>query len=294
MASRDPNMTLAQAGRDLVERLGGYWSHDRGLCRCPAHDDRRPSLGVQLGRSRLLFHCFAGCPTPEVLRALRAEGIGMGHVVSAAPRPRGWRAEDRAAALARRLWSEARALGDTLAEAYLLRRLISAHDPQLRFHHRVPDGPRPVTRFRPALLAAVRDETGLVALHRTFLRRGGPNAPSMLHRAALGRLGAGAVRLGGCARRLGLAEGIETALSVTRLFGLPCWATLGAGRFSRIALPDEVEAVDLFLDNDAAGRRIEARAREAFAPRRVEAHLPRVEGADWNDVLRAREGRERR
>src|SRR5690606_24709943 len=100
-----------------------------------------------------------------------------------------------------------------------------------------------------------------------------------------GRFGRGAVRLGGATRRIGLAEGLETALSASALFGLPCWATLGTERFRLIELPREVTGLVLFLDNDRGGRRAEALARAAFAHLAIEARYPRDPGADWNDVL---------
>jgi hypothetical protein len=164
----------------------------------------------------------------------------------------------------------------------------------LRFHPRTPLGPRPLTRFGPALIAAVRDETGLVAVHRTFLHARAPRlTPLDQPRRALGALRAGAVRLGGIAPELGLAEGLETALSASALFGLPCWATLGTERFAHIVLPREVTALRLFLDNDAGGRRAEKLAREAFAHLPMEALYPPRPGDDWNDVLR-RQRRARR
>lgn len=63
-------MTLEAQGRQIVEGLGGKWQRTGGMCRCPAHDDRSPSLSVRIGERRLLFHCFAGCDAREVLRAL--------------------------------------------------------------------------------------------------------------------------------------------------------------------------------------------------------------------------------
>lgn len=43
----------------------------RWLCRCPAHDDRRPSLSIrELGDGRTLIHCFGGCSVDSVLGAL--------------------------------------------------------------------------------------------------------------------------------------------------------------------------------------------------------------------------------
>ena len=138
------------------------------------------------------------------------------------------------------------------------------------------------------MIAAVRDEGGLVAIHRTFLdprRRSLAALPEP--RCGLGPFGRGAVRLGGIAPCLGLAEGVETALSATALFGIPCWATLGTERFRLVALPPQVTSLALFLDNDAGGRRAEALAREALGHLPIEPHYPRRPGADWNDVLRA-------
>ena len=41
------------------------------MARCPAHDDRSPSLGVtQKDDGRILFHCFAGCEAEDVLSAV--------------------------------------------------------------------------------------------------------------------------------------------------------------------------------------------------------------------------------
>ena len=290
MPGRAPN-DLQEKGRSLVERLGGRWTGDGGMCRCPAHDDRRPSLSVRTGRTTLLFHCFAGCRASEILQALRAAGQPLFEARGDPSRPEqrsgkpAGGAASRGAAL--RLWSGASPIAGTPAERYLARRGLRSGTPELRYHPRTPHGPRPLTVFRPAIVAAVRAESGLVAVHRTFLdiRRGGL-APFGEPRCGLGRFGTGAVRLGGSASRLGLAEGIETALSATALFGLPCWATLGTERFRLVALPPQVTELLLFLDHDAGGRRAEALARETFAHLSVEAHYPHREGADWNDVLR--------
>jgi putative DNA primase/helicase len=43
----------------------------RYQARCPAHDDHRASLSVNLGDDgRVLLHCFAGCATADVVKAL--------------------------------------------------------------------------------------------------------------------------------------------------------------------------------------------------------------------------------
>lgn len=277
---------IEQEGRALVECLGGRWSACGGLCRCPAHDDRSPSLSVRAGRTRLLLHCFAGCAPADILRSILADGmIRAGIAGPAVSRPP---AGDRLRAAAVRLWSEARPIQGSPAEAYLRSRGLASDSPQLRFHPRTPVGARPQTLFRPALIAAVRNGEGLLAVQRTLLEPEGPSGLRTL-KLGLGRFGDGAVRLGGSARRLGLAEGVESALSASALHGLPCWATLGSERFASVSLPPEVEELLLFLDHDEGGRRAEVLARAAFAQvPSVRAFYPPRPGEDWNDVLRAR------
>ena len=52
---------------DAVRRTGV----DRWLARCPAHDDKRPSLSVrEIEDDRVLVHCWAGCSIADVLGAV--------------------------------------------------------------------------------------------------------------------------------------------------------------------------------------------------------------------------------
>jgi hypothetical protein len=279
---------VAAEGRLLVERLGGRWTGTGGLCLCPAHADRRPSLSVRPGRTRLLLHCFAGCAPREILKALAACGLLVPGAGTAPDAARATPAADlRSAAL--RLWGGSRALAGTPAATYLAARGLKVAPGELRFHPRTPHGPRPFTFLRPAMVAAVRDNQGLVAAHRSFLDPHRARLADLPEpRCGLGRFGRGAVRLGGVGPRLGLAEGIETALSASFLFGVPCWATLGTERFALVELPPGVTELLLFLDHDAGGRRAEHLAREAFgAVFAIAVHVPEQPGSDWNDVLRA-------
>jgi len=294
-SGRSPS--LEAQGRDIVERLGGEWQRSGGMCRCPAHDDRTPSLSVRLGDRRLLFHCFAGCETGAVIRALNALRL-LG------PQPRAGTVETsstpadpgrRNRGAAARLWAAARPIVSSPAEAYLGSRGLTLETSDLRYHPRTPYGRGLQAIFRPAMLAAVRDDSGLVAVHRTFLDpRSAMLADLPLPKRALGRLGHSAVRLrppdDGL---LGWAEGIETAMAATQLTGNPCWATLGTERFARVALPASVKRLILFLDNDAGGRRAERLAREAHRGTgvEVEARYPQAAGADWNDLLLSRVAR---
>lgn len=55
---------------DGVKRTGpGRW-----LAKCPAHEDRRASLGIREGdEGKTLVHCFAGCTVHEVVAAAGLE-----------------------------------------------------------------------------------------------------------------------------------------------------------------------------------------------------------------------------
>lgn len=55
---------------DKVKRTGtGRWQ-----ARCPAHDDKGPSLSIrELDDGRVLLHCFAACGTSDVLEAVGLE-----------------------------------------------------------------------------------------------------------------------------------------------------------------------------------------------------------------------------
>ncbi|WP_343889102.1 DUF7146 domain-containing protein [Sphingomonas oligophenolica] len=281
---------LEARGMALVHHLGGHWTAGKGMCRCPAHPDRSPSLSVRTGDTDLLFKCFAGCDTIDVLRAIARLGPlpTAGPLNSYIAQPgvdEGW-LQSRA----KGLWEAARAITNTPVERYLLNRAISHFSPALRFHPRTPLGSRRQVLFRPAMLAAVQEGSRVIAVQRTFLdtvraRRardlGNP-------RRMLGRPARGAVMLADATDVLGLAEGVETALSAMILLGIPVWAVLGNERFPRIAVPTTVDRLVLLPDNDRAGRRAEDIAREAHERpgRTIETIWPWHGLNDWNDVLR--------
>lgn len=281
---------LERQGRSLVERLAGTWHASGGLCRCPAHEDRTPSLSVRVGTVQLLFHCFAGCRPEHIIKALAAQGLlapgfppASGDVKRFDTRGAGTNRQ-----AAQRLWAASQPLGSSAGHTYLQRRGLSLTPADLRFHPRTPLGGSRNVRFLPALLAAVRGTAGLLAVHRTFLDPGTSFLGGITDpKRALGRLGDGAVRLAMPKEGvLGWAEGIETALAAMELTGIPCWAVLGTERFSRAALPAGVDRLILFLDNDDGGRRAETLARAALQarPTAIEARRPGRPGADWNDI----------
>jgi putative DNA primase/helicase len=286
-----PATSLGATARRICETRGGHWSGSKGMARCPAHDDRSPSLGLTLGRSAILFHCFAGCSQAEVLAALAREGFAARQLFGGSsgtcplPSPR----ELKPSANVLRLWREARLISGSPAKAYLEARGITAASSALRFHPRTPLGPRGSVQFLPAMLAAVGLDEGAIAIHRTFLDPVKPaKARFAKPKRALGALHGGAVRLfAPTDDRLGLAEGIESALSARALTGIPSWATLGNERFGLVSIPESVTELHLFVDNDAGGDLAAERGLEAYARegRQVVLRRPSKRGTDWNDEL---------
>ena len=288
-----PNRSLAETARRICESRGGKWSGTKGMACCPAHDDRTPSLGVSLGRQAILFHCFAGCDQQSVLSALAREGFEAPALFSASATTEGpeQTRTRKPSAAALRIWRDAQPLRASPAKAYLESRGILAASPALRFHSRTPLGPKGRTRFLPAMIAAVSLDEGPIAIHRTFLStEASTKATFDKPKRALGSLGEAAVRLfAPVSGKLGLAEGIESALSAYALTGIPVWATLGNERFGLVSIPESVTELHLFVDHDAGGELAASRGLAAYAQegRTIQVRKPSSPDTDWNDELTA-------
>ncbi|HUD90530.1 DUF7146 domain-containing protein [Sphingobium sp.] len=279
-------------GASLCRRLGGTWQKDRGLCLCPAHDDHNPSLSIRVGRHALLFKCFAGCETRDVLRAIRRLRLPLAerHIPASSsnvPLPQ------TGAGPALRTWDASASLAGTPAQTYLSGRLLTPPWHDLRYNPRTPLGRGRGVVFRPAMIAAVRERRRIVAIHRTFLEPATASRASDLAdpRMMLGRPGRGAVQLMPPAAVLGLAEGIETALAAMQLHRIPVWAILGAERAGHILLPDWLERLVLLFDRDAAGWKANKSARLAYERPGLEiiSVWPPPPNNDWADVLERRQ-----
>jgi DNA primase len=326
---------------ELKLRRAGEW-----IGRCPFHQDRTPSFKVD---AKGFYKCF-GCDAKgdHLSWLAAAEGLDFQAAVRVLEDLAGGRAprlagparlspalargpdpdeaiERRAAALA--IWHEARPAAGTDVVRYLASRGIRLVPPEtLRWH---PGLWHPDAKARlPAMVAAMAAaDRRIVAVHRTFLAPGGrgkadvPRAKMML-----GQAGGAAIRLApvGAEGVLGVAEGIETALSVMQLRpDLPVWAagSLGAiaggglaGDRGRphptregvrlpgetpdldrpgVVLPAEVRHVVILPDADgdrpAQNALIERAIRRwQRGGRRVSVAWPSA-GGDWNDELQAAE-----
>ncbi len=130
-----------------------------------------------------------------------------------------------------------------------------------------------------------------------FLSPEGRKADLEDPKLTIGFLDGGAVRLGGLASRIGIAEGMETALGAMALCdaAMPVWATLGTSGLGSFDVPPGVEEVVIYADGDRsrerggrvitpgldAARKLEGRLISAGV--RVEIAEPPA-GKDWLDV----------
>lgn len=87
---------------------------------------------------------------------------------------------------------------------------------------------------------------------------------------------------------MGIAEGVETALSATMLFGVPTWATLGAVHLPGFIPPPTIKKLIIFADQDGAGERAALGLRDNLCGKvEIQIRFPEGHYGDWNDVLRA-------
>jgi putative DNA primase/helicase len=170
-------------------------------------------------------------------------------------------------------------------------------------------GPKRLGRYS-ALLADVVDVNGeLVTAHVTYLLNArklavpDPDSPSdtlpprKILSSMTGRTGC-AVRLVPATDVLGIAEGIETALSASLLDDIPVWAAVNAGLLAKFEPPSTTQRLVIYADHDAAGLIAAIRLNERVQERvcggmRIETRIPPKEGADWNDILIDRHNRSR-
>lgn len=289
------NGILAQIGINQ-----NYLTGRNGPCPlCPGGRDRWRFLDTEKNGTWLCTHCGAGAGIDLVMRftglPFKEAAERVEAVIGKAPvEVRQERDVTRTRASLNAMWRQARpvACGD-VTDRYLRNRGIGMD--------RYPDALRTVASLRycdnnqvmshwPAMLAMVTAPDGKpCTLHRTYLTRDGSKAPVDVPRKLYSAVAPGAaVRLADVGVVLGIAEGIETALAATRLFGVPTWAAICAGMLERFEPPNDIKKLIIFGDHDVNG--VGQRAGYALAARlagriEIEVKIPEKPDSDWNDVI---------
>lgn len=278
--------------RSITLALGGKWYSRYGVAFCPAHHNTvTPALSIGTGRDgQLLLNCKAGCEFGDVAAALRDRGLSEPNELP----KRDYEAEQAAAN--RKLTMQAKKLAletvpiiGTIAETYLWERGITCPIPvaALRFH---PACWHPSGKRMPAMVARVKGSDGY-AVHRTYLKPDGSGKADVEpSKAMLGTCAGGAVRLIEADGPLVVAEGIETALSLSSgLLKAPAtvWAALSTSGMKNLRLPATPYRLTIASDGDTAGRAAaQILAERAYKLGWTVSFLHAPDGKDWNDILR--------
>jgi hypothetical protein len=282
--------------KHLTQTLRGKWYGRFGsapcpVCQCEGRKGQNALTLADGNGGKLLLNCKkAGCDYRDIATAA---GITRGtytppDLAIIAQRAADQRkADTKRAQQAQRLWMGAQPVAGTVAESYLRGRGITCPLPKtVRFD---PQCWHATAKRLPALVALVEGGAGF-AVHRTYLRDDGSGKADVSpSKAMLGAVQGGAVRLSDGPGPLVVAEGIETALSLSSgLLRAPAtvWAALSTSGIRGLHLPDTQGRLTIAPDGDKPGREAaNALAERAHALGWQVSLLPAPDGRDWNDIL---------
>jgi hypothetical protein len=152
----------------VLSGLHGVRRRDTGwMARCPGHDDRTPSLSIDLADDgTILFKCFAGCEQRHVIERV-SETIGIdprelfppndglhlsnGHGASASGNGAAWRSRAPWAGLTVSQYAAAKKLDEAQLRAWGVSDTYYAGKPAVRIKYPDPAGREAAVRFRVAM-----------------------------------------------------------------------------------------------------------------------------------------------
>jgi Toprim domain len=267
----------------IVAKLGGKWSGDSAMARCPAHKDRTPSLKISQGENNILVWCYAGCNGSDVLTAIRQQ-TGASTASSRAKEEYRPRNTD----IHRHIWSRGIDITGTLAERYLRDvRGIELTPPDILFHPRCPQGKKREGTYKelPALLVGIYRAHTLVAVQRIFLD---PNTAQYTAKMIIGDNRGGLWPSTFPEPNIRIAEGFETAVAFSQITGIHAGAAFGNRNLPYFELPSNTKHVTLLPDNDQEGqtwtdKAIALRLDQGLL---ADAHPCPSRYGDWADILK--------
>lgn len=256
---------------------------------CPAcgRGERDKTLGLTVeANGKGVAHCFR-CAFVETYRP----DHGAHHMAATRPLIKAANAskQETFSQYGRDLWEACMPLSG-VAVAYLEARhcLIPPGDGALRYQ---PFLKHPSGYTGPALVGLVTDAVTRqpLSLHRTWIQADGRKAAVERPRLLLAghRKQGGVIRLWpdeAVTAGLGVAEGIETALSMAWAYA-PVWACIDASNLAALPCLAGIEALVIGADNDPAGAAASNACGARWNDAGVEVLVTRQAENDLNDVL---------
>ncbi len=296
---------------DLIERgrRSGPCSFCGGKDRARCHNDFVETGGIfcnacKGGADGLAVLQWAnGWSFPETLEAVKSYlGLGHGQIPIAryvSPKEKQTPAKnwDNEKKRLQSVWDSSKPDTGRIAEYLEYRGLsntvpntLKLH-PSLSYYHQGP----PVSY--PCMVAEITRDGQRVGLHRTWLDPDGSGkAPCSQPRKAwkcVDLMAGGAIQLfeANPDKPLAIAEGIETALAVRQLTGLPTWSAINSTMMGKVQLPENIQSVIICadLDKSGAGQRAAEKLAERLINegRQVKISYPPIpipensRGVDW-------------
>ena len=192
------------------------------------------------------------------------------------------------------------------ARAYYERRGIASEfiTNSLKYHDNADvyhNGARVVINGKPlrypCILGLARNARGVTGLHQIYITKDGEKAATEISqiigseyskKRMIGQFAGTAVRFASAGKTLIVCEGIETGLAIRLLTGVDSIAACGtAALLGGVDVPDCVEHLLIYADNDKAGKEAAEKLREREQHNReVEIIAPDAcVGNDWLDWL---------
>lgn len=269
------------------------WTHYEGgshriLCPACGRGDRDKTLGLTIeADGNGVAHCFR-CAFTESYRpdrGARQQAPSKPHIKAAATQR-----HEVLSNYGHELWNACKPLSG-VAVAYLEARrcCIPPTDGDLRCH---PALKHPTGYTGAALVGLITDAVTCqpLSLHRTWIRADGRKADIDPPRLLLGghRKQGGAIRLWpneAATMGLGIAEGIETALSLAWAH-TPVWACIDAGNLAAFPVLPGIEVLTIGADNDAAGTAAASACAARWADDDREVYITKQTENDLNDMIK--------
>ena len=289
-------MGLARFAKALKGTVNGKWINVRG----PGHGSHDRSLGIKFDPNAaggFIVRSFAG-DDPIVCRnyvgalLLQRTADGMSIDIRLGEDEEASRPNRIVRAL--QMWREAQPAMGTMVESDLAARrcnlaALGNEADSLRYHPFCPFGADRV----PAMVALMTDVISREprGVHRTALKDNGLGKrimpDGMPPKMMLGRAKGAVVMLGRSNSRMGIAEGIETALSAQKIFEMPVWACLSTGGIAGFPIISGLKHLTIFADHDKAGVRAAVDCARRYQKNGIEVDLrhPTSPGDDWNSYL---------